>query len=81
MGAALSFLVQGANGLLIVSFVVIALALDLVIGWTLHLHTRGKLWIAILLSSAGVVVGTVLTSIVIWREHWLELVKELIGLK
>jgi len=77
MGMTLGFLVRGADNLLIVSFIVLALALDFGIGWTLHLHTRGRLWATILLSSAGILVGAVLTSIVIWRGHWLEMVKEI----
>jgi hypothetical protein len=79
MGVALRFFVQRADGLLILSFVILALVLDFGIGWTLHLHTRGKLWAAVLLSSAAVFVGAVLTSMAVWRGHWLELVKEIFG--
>jgi hypothetical protein len=77
MGVALSFFVQHADSLLILSFVLLALALDIGIGWTLHLHTRGKLRATILLSSAGILAGAVLTSMAVWREHWPQLVKEI----
>jgi hypothetical protein len=79
MVVALSFLVQRADNLLILSFVIVALILDLGIGWTLHLHTRGQLWGTIFLSSAGIVAGMILTSIAMWRGHWLEVVKDIFG--
>jgi hypothetical protein len=79
MGLALNFLVQGADRVLVISFVVVALALDLAIGWTLRLHTRRRLWTSIFLSSVGILAGTVLASMAIWRTHWFELVKEIFG--
>lgn len=79
MGMAMPFLVQGADSLLIVSSLIVALALDFGIGWSLHLHTRRRLWISISLSSTGVLVGAVLTSMAVWRWHWVELVKEIFG--
>jgi hypothetical protein len=72
MGMAMPFLVQGADNLLIVSSLIVALALDLGIGWTLHLHTRRGLWATILLSSVGILLGAVLTSMAVWRGHWPE---------
>ena len=78
MGMATIFLIQRADRLLIVSCLTLALALDFGIGWSLHLHTRAKLWAGILFSSAGILVGAVLTSMAVWRGHWLELVREIL---
>jgi len=79
MSVALGFLVQRADNLLILSFVFVALALDLGIGWMLHLHTRGQLWGTIFVSSAGILAGMILISIAMWRGHWLEVVKDILG--
>ena len=67
-------------------FVVLALLLTFRIAWILRrpesLQSKGRrLWLTLPLSLAGVFLGSVLVSVAMWREHWLELVEELTGLK
>jgi hypothetical protein len=76
LGVGLSFLVYRADGLLTLSCFMLAAALDLALGWALHLHTRKSIRTTIFLSSGGILAGTFITSIAIWRSHWLELVEE-----
>lgn len=75
MGAAACFFLPDRR--LIVPFGSLALILDLGIGWTIHKRTGRSFRVAILISSAAVVVGAALISVAIWRGNWLELVREI----
>jgi hypothetical protein len=74
---------QAASSLV---FVLLALLLTCRIGWLLRRpessQTKGRhLWLTIPVSLAGVFLGSVIVSMAIWREHWLELAEELMGLR
>jgi hypothetical protein len=77
MGTAIYLLIQYGDNLLIVFFFLLALILDFGIGWTLHRQTGRSFRLSILFSSAGIAVGAVVTSILVWREHWIQVIKEL----
>ena len=67
-------------------FLLAALLLTFRIAWILRrpessASKRRGLWLAVPLSIAGVFLGLVLVSVAVWREHWLELVEGLVGLK
>jgi hypothetical protein len=70
------FFIQYA-GSLIACYIVLVLILDLGIGWMLHLHTRKSFPVTVLLSSAGIVVGMIVVSILVMHGHWVDVVKEL----
>jgi len=78
MGAGIYSLIQYGDNLLIASSFLLALILDIGIGWTLHQHTGRRFRLTIALSSAGIVAGAIATSILVWRGHWVQLVKELL---
>jgi hypothetical protein len=77
VGTAMRFFVPNAGSLMITVFVLVALILDFGVAWTFHRHTSQNFGMSILLSSIAILVGTVVVSVLIWRQHWLELVKEL----
>jgi len=77
MGAAIYLFIQYGDNLLIACFLVLALFLDIGIGWMLHLHTRQSLRVTMLLSSTGIMMGAIVVSILVWRAHWVQLIKEL----
>jgi hypothetical protein len=59
------------------SFLLLALLSDLGIVWILHQPRRRGLWSTFVLVSAAIIVGAILASVAIWREHWIEMVGEL----
>lgn len=79
LGMAIHFLVFKAdeNGLLLMSLSVLALVLDIVIAWILSRSWRRSFGQIFVLVSAATIVGAILVSMSVWREHWIELVREL----
>jgi hypothetical protein len=77
MGAAIYLLVFRGDNLLIAVLLVVAVLLNCVIGWIVHRRSGRGTFAVIMLTSGVTVVGAVLTSLVVWRGHWLEVVKEI----
>jgi hypothetical protein len=63
---------------MIVLFGLLAVILDIGTSWTIHKRTGRGLRVAMLISSTAVIAGTILISLAIWREHWAELVWEIL---
>ena len=77
MGAAIYLLVFRGDNLLIVVLLLVAVLLNYAMGWIVHRRSGRGIFAAIMLTSGVTVAGAVLTSIVVWRGHWLEVVKEI----
>src|SRR6266852_2750391 len=56
-------------------FLFLTVASGLGIVWILRRPGRSSYWSTLALVSAVITLGAILTSVAIWREHWLELVK------
>jgi hypothetical protein len=79
LGIAIHFFVfkGDEHGLVLLSLCVLTLILDILITSILSASLRrtyGRVFIAV---SGAILVGATLVSVVIWRTHWFELVKEL----
>jgi hypothetical protein len=63
--------------LLPLSFLLITLISSIGITWMFYQPGRRGLWRTFVLVSVAIMVGAVLTSVAIWRQHWIELVREM----
>jgi hypothetical protein len=79
LGIAIHFFVfkGDEHGLVLLSLSLLALVLDILITRILVLflqRTYGQVFVAV---SGAILVGATIVSVVVWRTHWFELVKEL----
>jgi hypothetical protein len=66
--------------LVIVPILLFAIVLNAAIAWILHQPDRRSIWATFVLNSGLITVGSILVSIVIWREHWIDFAKDFFGL-
>ena len=59
-------------------YLLLALGFDAGIAWLLQQKTRRSLWLTIVVTSAAIATGAIVTSMVVWRGHWAGIVKELL---
>ena len=65
--------------LVIVPILLFAVVLNAAVAWILHKPDRRNFWAMFALGLGVIIVGAILASIIIWREHWIDFVKDLLG--
>ena len=85
MGAAYNFVVPGGRPYDISDFmmpfsaVLASFLLSLGMAKMVHQPARRGLWPTVVVIFGAVMLGAVVASIAVWRQHWFELVKEIFG--